>query len=402
MPTQPSRRSLVARISVAVRVSVIAPVSCAAALALVGAPPAAAAPIDSFTRAVNATYQAASLDGLDVIVLSTSNRSRDLPGRRGALPARAKIRQHFEIGPAGDEYTSVRLAKGNRLLGSWGYNAAQGMWSTLSGIYGAWPAVFASSRGISLTRAITGLDARMTIYPDNRRALSRSLGALLPPTYSEAEDYWQEVVETPGPGGSTVITATSRGNAEAEDECRYSPIRIVIQGGRIASTSWKATCPDGRVTTHQGTVGYDSDIGRPTEPTISQSAAFALPTRPNLATWRQLANAANLTAATPFASVGLVIDLGRNDPNVPTSEGLQYLDLLMRWGNAGEPRAVVDATGATTYTVTPAPGRAVVVDDGVIALTSLTVVVGPDGVIRSIRAADPGPPPMIQTTTFNR
>ena len=390
MRTQPRRRHLAA------------PLCGAAALVLLGAPPAAAAPIDTFTQAVNATYRAAGIDGLDVIVLSTSNRSRDLPGRRGALPARTKIRQHFEIGPMGDEYTSVRLAKGNRLLGSWGYNAAQGMWSTLSGLYGAWPAVFATSRGIPLTRAITGLDTRMNVYPDDRRALSRALGTLLPPTYSEAEDYWQGVVETPGPGGSTVITATSRGNAEAEDECSYSPIRIVVQGGRIASTSWKATCPGGRVTTYQGTVGYDSDIGRPADPTLSQSAAFALPTRPDLATWRQLSAAANLTAATPFASVGLVIDLGRNDPNVPTAEGLQYLDLLMRWGNAGEPRAAVDAAGATTYTITPAAGRAVIVDDGVIAPASLTVVVGPDGVIRTIRAADPGPPPMVQTTTFNR
>lgn len=361
------------------------------ATSVVAAPAAHADPSETFARAYAATRDAASTTGLDIIVVSKSNKARDLGNRIKGISAGASVRMHYEVNPQKDEYTSYRLAKGKKLLGAWGRNPAQGKWATLSSFYGAWPNEFARSRDLSLTTAITQLDERMPTLSLLEGNTERALTALVSGSANSVfadEIQWNRggVSETVKPDGTTVITVKrGSGDGEGGDECTYGPLTYVIQGGLIHTAKWKRTCPNGEVSTHTGTVEYEAQVDGATSPDLTENQAFALPNPPRSVAWRALADAANRTVVTPFASISIVNQRGMNIPNTNAVNGLEFLTELMLAGNVGMPQAMGGAgPGDSAYLINANRGQEYLLKIRNYEIDSLMVNVGADGLIRSI------------------
>ncbi|MBU6244022.1 MAG: hypothetical protein KGP12_02275 [Actinomycetales bacterium] len=374
---------------------------------LVNAPAAQADPLDTYAAAYAATSQAAQTSGIDIVVLSTSNKVR-APGVSGLrLPAGVQVRLHYEANPQGWEYASYRIARTKAMLGAWGVNPGESSWATLSAIYGDWPARFAQSRRLARTTAITKLDDRMPTLDLDSGMLQQALVALVSPSANSTfadEIGWSAdgIAQSVQADGSTVITAQSgSGDREGEDDCTYGPLRIVINQGLIRSTKWQARCPGGEKATYQGTVAYEADVDGSTAPRLTEADAFARPSRPNLAAWQQLSAAANRTATTAFASVSVANQRGLNEPNAGVIRGLDFLDDLMRYGNVGTPRPMPGPDGSTSYLIAAPAGANFLLRTSLDEIDSVTVDVGPDGIIRSIRTATDSPPD-VYTSVFTR
>lgn len=378
------------------------------ATALASAPAATAGPADTFVAAFDATQRAAATSGVDIIVISTSNRARTLGNRPKGIPANTSVRMHFEANPQGDTYTSLRTVKGKKLLGAWGTNEAESSWATLSTFYGGWPVPFAKSRGLRTTTSITKLTDRMPALRLHASSLGLALAQLVSPiadTPFADEVGWdrRQLGEVREPDGTVVITAPRGvGDGEAEDECTYGPYEIVIKAGLIRGAKWKRTCPDGEVSSYVGTVAYESKVDGSPAPRQTEPAAFALPSQPPLNSWQQIANAANATAATQFASVSVVNQRGMNDANAGVIRGLDFVDELMRYGNVGMPQAMGGpVAGAMAYFINARLGQEYVLKTDLYEIDSLSVIVGVDGVITSITTVTDAPPDKY-VSTFTR
>lgn len=361
------------------------------ATSVVAAPAAHADPSETFARAYAATRDVASTTGLDIIVVSKSNRARDLGNRIKGISAGASVRMHYEVNPQKDEYTSYRLVKGKKLLGAWGRNPAQGKWATLSSFYGTWPNEFARSRGLSLTTAITQLDERMPTLSLLEGNTGRALSALVSNSANSAsadEIGWNRggVSETVEPDGTIIISVKKgAGNREGGDDCTYGPLTYVIQGGLLRSAKWKRSCPDGEVSMHTGSVEYEAQVDGATGPSVTENQAFALPDPPRSVAWRALADAANRTVSTPFASISIVNQRGMNIPNANAVNGLEFLTELMLAGNVGMPQAMGGAgPGDSAYLINANRGQEYLLKIRNYEIDSLMVNVGADGLIRSI------------------
>lgn len=375
---------------------------------LISAPSASAAPMDTYAAAFAATAGAASTTGIDIVVVSTSNQARALGGNEAGVPPRSSVRMHYEANPKGAEYTSVRIAQTKRLLGAWGRNASEGSWATLSSLYGQWPTLFARSRAMSVTTAVTNLDDRMPSLSLHRGSQPVALALLVSPSADSGfadEIDWDPrgVSEVRQPDGSVLISAERGfGDAEAGDECTYGPIQVTIREGLIRSTKWQRNCPNAEVSRYTGTVEYEPQVDGATTPKLTEQNAFARSTRPPVAGWQLLANAANATAATAFASVSVANQRGFNDPGAGVIAGLDFLDELMRYGNAGVPQQVGGgAPGETTYRINPARGQGFLLQTKINRIDGMTVVIAADGVITSIETSV-GNPVDRYLATFNR
>lgn len=378
------------------------------ASAILAAPVANADPADTFVAAFDTTRRAVATSGIDIIVISTSNRARVLGNRPKGIPANTSVRMHYEANAQGDAYTSVRTVKGKKLLGAWGTNAAEGSWATLSTFYGGWPVPFAKSRGLRTTTSITKLSERMPALRLHASSLDLALAQLVSPiadTPFADEVGWdrRQLVELREPDGTVVINAPRGvGDGEAEDECTYGPYEIVIKAGLIRGAKWKRTCPDGEVSSYVGTVAYESQVDGSPAPRQTEPAAFALPGQPPLNSWQQIANAANATAATQFASVSVVNRRGMNDLNAGVIRGLDFLDELMRYGNVGMPQQMGGpVAGAAAFLINARLGQEYVLKTDLYEIDSLSVIVGADGIITSITTVTDDPPDNY-VSTFTR
>jgi hypothetical protein len=172
-------------------------------MTLAAAPPALADARSTYQSAYEATKASMNTTGLDIVVMSTSNRARTLPPVVAPVPARTPVRVHFEANPAGESYTSVRNSRTRKLLGAWGISAADGAWATLTTMPRAWAPTFARGRGISMGTAVTGLDGRLVDPTPAEASRTIAMFQLAPPLD------WQGWTQSVQADGSTVVTAAT-------------------------------------------------------------------------------------------------------------------------------------------------------------------------------------------------
>lgn len=375
-------------------------------LAISTAPSARADATDTYRAAKDATRAAIATTGVDIVVLSTSNRARTVPGAAGNIAARTTLRYHFAGNPAGESYTSLRNARTRRLLAAWGTNATDGEWATITSMDPAWSSIFARSRALAMTTSVTALDGRLWSVPGVEESLSLAMTQLVPPL-----DWigWRQGTQ---PDGSTVLFASSGEgwtSGDPDDSCVYGPLRLVIRDGVIRSSRYAKRCPGGSTTSFTGTVQVRATVDESTAPRISQSAAFAQPTQPVVASWQQIANAANTTAATQFTSVTTtsrsgnpVRNAGVNNLNADTSvvTGLAFVDDLMRYGNPGVPQPMGGpSAGDIAYLISARLGQPYLARSPNGDILSVSIIIKADGVISSITSVTNAPDTFVSTFT---
>ena len=294
-------------------------------LALTGvgvASPAAATPLDTLTAAVEATVAAAAT-GMDVVSTVGVDRRTDLgdtlvPPVYTTVPAGSRVRVHVTTTGTRDYYASIRLQPSGRLLGAAGRNPAAGggLWSTLSMMPQDWAASFARDRGLSMRTAITAMDTgRMGTGALGADPSRDAVRLILPPYASSAEEFWTGLTVTPSPSGVVIRGTVPRGDGEAEDDCAYTDIAMVVRADSVIESSrWTATCPGAGVRTYVATATYGPQpIQVATRPRVTMEAALMRRVAGADPRWSAITAAAHRTMVDPGASVRAVEEIRRPD-----------------------------------------------------------------------------------------
>lgn len=392
------------------RPAIAAVISSALAAVMLGSTPASAAPLDTMDAAFDRTMARAQARGVTVDTTVRSPVQRSLEGTAITLPRRSAVRIRWSTSPDGS--SSWRVTQGRKFLGAAGVNAREGAWSTLSALIYGTPREFADSRGLSMTTALTRLDAAwgydgpqgVRSFPGEPWTVdslgTRTLPDLLPATGGRPSQSWTSVRERRASGGRMVITA--RAENPAGSVCSYPSIRVVLRSGLVDSSRWTERC--GSVTTtYSSKATYRPKVTSAPGRALTQDEAFAIPVPGQDPSWPTIVAAVLKTAR------GAGVSAGAGTPDTSpaaVTQALMPLYTVMEAGNPGQ----IEASVATSeppvydYVITPRPGASSLgTGEDRNPITKIALTIDANGFLRTLTVTQQVPAladPVTTTSTF--